>query len=298
MGVGNPKLDVLSIVIPIYKKTQNLSFLKATIRQARNRLFPVEFILVQDGENVQLENELLSFARELNLVYAKVDNASPGLTRNKGIQIASAEWLAFWDCDDIGNVEAVLEAIEATSDEYNVLIGNYYIHDLKTNSLRYFQNKSNRLERLMISPGIWRFVFRKTLIGKIRFDGYRMGEDQLFLCKLELDSSSIKYVDKVFYTYNTNVADQLTSQPEAISDLVPAIHQLSSLTMDKTRKFSYIHVVQIKLIMTAIKNGEYSMRDVFDFLFKSKDRNSKFAINICIGLFKVLTALVFRRLRQ
>lgn len=294
MRDGNRSLDILSIIIPIYKKTKNLNFLKTTIRNAKNKSLPVEFILVQDGENAELENELQAFSKELTLVYAKVDHSSPGLTRNEGIQIARAQWITFWDCDDVGNVEVILEAIESAGEKYNVLIGNYYIHDLRTNSLKYYRNRTNNLERLMISPGIWRFVFRKSLIGNTRFDRFRMGEDQLFLCKLRIDETFIKYVDKNFYTYNINVAEQLTSQPEAVSDLAPAIRELTSLTMNDSGKFSYIYVVQIKLMMTAIKNGKYSMHDFSEFLFVRRKGQLRFVRNICRGLAKVAVALFLR----
>jgi hypothetical protein len=38
---------------------------------------------------------------------------------------------------------------------------------------------------IAMDPGFWRMIFRREIIGSVRFTSYKMGEDQLFLLALD-----------------------------------------------------------------------------------------------------------------
>lgn len=296
MGMQARSENMLSIVIPIHKSTEELTFLETSIRRARNSSLPVEFILIQDGQNYELESRLEFLAREYDLLYVTVDNSSPGLTRNTGLKLASSEWVTFWDCDDIGHAKEILKALEDVNPSQQIVIGNFCINNFKTKQITYCRMKWKKLESLMVNPGLWRFVFRNSFVENEKFSELRMGEDQLFLCKLRMNHSIIKFADEVFYTYSKNIQGQLTSNSEAKNDLILAVEELSRLTMDDTYALRYIFVVQIKLLMTAVLNRKIGIRQIPKLLLSSKKKKLLLIWNLLIGLFYVSSTLLLRNL--
>ena len=86
----------ISAVIPAYNSAQ---FIRAAISSIQAQTSPVdEIIVVDDGSSDDTEQVLAQLSA--NIIYHKQANQGPSAARNKGIELASGDWIAFLDADD------------------------------------------------------------------------------------------------------------------------------------------------------------------------------------------------------
>jgi hypothetical protein len=71
-----------------------------------------------------------------------------------------------------------------------VCIGRFQIRDLRTLSVKVRRNASSRFDVAM-EPGLWRMVIKTDIASETRFPPLRMGEDQVFLARLNLGKRRI-----------------------------------------------------------------------------------------------------------
>lgn len=97
-GISAKIVDV-GVVIPAYNCSKSiLNALESIFMQS---VLPKEVIIVDDGsmDNTQMVVESSEYADRVT--YVKQENAGPSKARNNAISIATAEWLAFLDADDL-----------------------------------------------------------------------------------------------------------------------------------------------------------------------------------------------------
>ncbi len=101
----------ISAIIPAYNNAQHI---KAAIASIEAQTIHVdEIIVVDDGSSDETEQMLSSL--HYNIVYHKQVNQGPSAARNKGIELATGDWIAFLDADDQwqpNKIALQLEALE------------------------------------------------------------------------------------------------------------------------------------------------------------------------------------------
>jgi glycosyltransferase involved in cell wall biosynthesis len=219
MENNNP---LLSIVVPISDMAGRLERMKNWIRGIDFNC--CEVVLVHDVRDSKTTEELEAFFQEirnknLKLISGKWGN--PGGPRNNGISVSTGDWIAFWDSDDTPCIENAVNAIKSKSIA-DVHVGAFETID-SMSGLVTATMYSQTIEDIYINPGIWRFVFKKSILEQLRFPELSMGEDQVFLMRLRLNLREIAFHRTVFYKYVTGNSDQLTSQSRAIKDLSSTI---------------------------------------------------------------------------
>ena len=100
----------ISAVIPAFNSA---SYLASAIESVLVQTVPVgEIIVVDDGSTDDTQHVLRQFGG--SVVVAVQENAGAAAARNKGVSLASGDWIAFLDADDIwfpGKTERQLEVI-------------------------------------------------------------------------------------------------------------------------------------------------------------------------------------------
>ncbi|NEQ63663.1 MAG: glycosyltransferase family 2 protein, partial [Moorea sp. SIO4A1] len=93
-----------SVVITTYNR---LDLLKRAIESALAQTFPCEIVIVDNGSSdgtedyVQERSEALTRAGEQSLVYHRnSDNRGHSKAVNKGVELASGDWIKLLDDDD------------------------------------------------------------------------------------------------------------------------------------------------------------------------------------------------------
>lgn len=90
----------ISVIMPVYNAE---SYIDEAIESILNQTFTdYEFIIIDDGSSDNSFNKISQWQRKDKRIKAiQQENLGRSLTRNKGIEIASSEFIAFMDADDI-----------------------------------------------------------------------------------------------------------------------------------------------------------------------------------------------------
>ncbi len=90
----------ISVIIPTYNRSQCLK--RSLDSVAAQRLRPFEVIVVDDGSTDDCEQVVTGYSTNSNLTirYHYQQNRGPARARNRGIRMASGQYLAFLDSDD------------------------------------------------------------------------------------------------------------------------------------------------------------------------------------------------------
>lgn len=94
MSAGQPSV---SVIVPVYNGEKYLAEALESIRRQDYR--PLEVVVVDDGSTDRTGEVARGF--DLNLRYFRQPNRGPSAARNKGLEVARGEIIAFQDADDL-----------------------------------------------------------------------------------------------------------------------------------------------------------------------------------------------------
>lgn len=189
----------------------------------------IELIIVHDTTTSSQSTSSIilkkfkQFVSQPNIEMINGNFGNPGSARNAGLNVATGDWIVFWDADDKPIPKNLIDVIDlARKSDYEIAISSFKINsNRKSIRKRKIANTTiEQIERTLIKNlGLWRFAFRKEIIGTNRFISTKMGEDQVFVSKLGIFNKKIYTSTTVTYEYFTSNSKQLTRQKKAINDL-------------------------------------------------------------------------------
>jgi glycosyltransferase involved in cell wall biosynthesis len=190
----------------------------------------LEVIVVLDELAQSASPEFLATVKGLESSKFKVLKGkfgSPGSARNFGLDAASGEWIAFWDSDDLPNLENFIQMVElAELNLCEVSVGSFTwrsegnLRELQT----YINPKtvSQLINSVGRTPGIWRFAIRRNLLSQ-KFSNLQMAEDQEFLLANKYLSRKVFISSENVYEYFTGGNHHQTSLAANFRDLELAL---------------------------------------------------------------------------
>ena len=207
----------LSIIIPLYNAA--LTFdpcLDSIVKQIPDN---GELILVDDGSTDETGSRCdLLGEKDARIKAIHTPNGGPGAARNRGLEVATGEWIAFVDADDTcedGYFVQLLEAADA-----DLIIQGQEKH------LRYEKADIPRAiaENALLEKGSpWGKLFRKRLIVEkgIRFpENYRYGEDTVFFLRYLGVCENIRCIGECGYHYAGAYGSGLSGKTHESLDLL------------------------------------------------------------------------------
>ena len=239
----------LTAIVPVSNMYGRLQLLKQWLHHIED--FPIQVVIVHDSVDERTGVELREIVknREIQVLLLEGTYGGPGSARNAGIDVASGSWVTFWDSDDLPSLVSVFQMIAGADPSKSVLLGNYSTGVYSERGIEKFSFKQQRtLEDLALNPGIWRWVFKRERIGCARFGNYRMGEDQVFLVRLNLTKVEIAWSDIETYCYVQYEKGQLTKEKKAVLDIEKSIDELFDFEMNYFGKLLYV-----RLLITSVK---------------------------------------------
>jgi len=285
---------LLSIVCPVWNMEGRLQNLQSWLSQISDR---IEVVLIYDESSDRTLTELIEIVtnneRNEQIRIESGKFGSPGLARNAGLSVASGEWIFFWDSDDIGFPLTIIEKLKGMekirSNEIFCFGYNLVQSDGKIAKWKGWTNsKSTNLSLIALNPGLWRFCFPRFIAISKDFSGVRMGEDQLFLARVGLNTISIHFDDTVAYQYFRNIEGQLTSSPNALIDIDFSISSLLVEQKMNPEQRDFINKLLIRQCITAIKLlGWKSRTKAILILFYLSAQNPKQFTSWIIFIFRM-----------
>lgn len=280
----------ISIIVPITRISGQLKHLEGWIGDVDTR--KIEVILVHDVQDEISGPELkkmLSRHPEIRLLEGRFGSA--GITRNFGLVASKGRYVIFWDCDDDPNIEVLNRVVNLP--EFGNLDVYVFQFQIWGKLGKQFTLTENWVD-LTLSPGIWRILFSRSIIGGKIFTALLMGEDQVFLTQLKPWQYQTHFSNEILYSYNTGNAGQATSNPKLISTLHESLTQvLHSYQSANALDQIYISNLFWRQFLTAITRGDLKCKKqatalVCKMLFpanpKAFMRNLRNLLNFIISL--------------
>lgn len=209
----------ISVIIPVYNKDNLLNdCIKSVLMQTHKKL---EVIIINDGSTDNSENIILKWKyRDNRIRYYKHENSGVAITRNKGIELATGEYLFFLDADDELPKNALSELNNnAQKNKSDIVMGNYIqkkggIKRKRAKPSKYQFSQKDLLDSLtqielfltdsrlmaMVSNKLYKLEFIKKY--NIKFNSNILAEDRLFNLKCYLNNPKITAIDSYTYIYN------------------------------------------------------------------------------------------------
>lgn len=252
-------MTLLSIIVPVSRLAGELENLKIWLGKAVS--LGVETIIVHDVQDEVTSIELQDIQTGIeggSLTVVEGKFGSPGAARNVGLQISTGQWVMFWDGDDVGEIESVLD--ELTLHATNSIDAIVFQFDTRTialskNFYKVSQNaKTEDSIAVATNPGLWRMCFRGDLVRNFKFPELSMAEDQMFLTAINFYDLRILYSNRLAYHYYRGRSGQLTQNPNAIKDLVLTISELKTQMLLEANFF--LAILLFRQSLTAMKRGK------------------------------------------
>jgi hypothetical protein len=168
-------------------------------------------------------------------------------------------WVVFWDADDTPIPEMIEKATIDVDKSADILIGNYSLQSYQSSFAEYsnFASRPPNWSAVIRNPGVWRFAFRREIIGEIEFPEYLLGEDQIFLASVLTKNPKISFSRHHFYTYTTGRANSLTNNREydRMKELRLALKHMGTL-VSKNSEFKFIvALLYLKMSITLLRES-------------------------------------------
>lgn len=214
---------MISVVIPLYNKAHTIVNTLQTVFNQTYQNF--EVVIVDDGSTdngVQLIQERFDDSR---IRIITQENAGVSVARNRGIDEAKGEWIAFLDADDewlpeyLASVDSAIVRFPSCG---MILTGrmcqNYQTRDRKGYIPKQLKGKVSQIE-FFANPHVYAHIsatcIKTSLLKEPKtwnrfIEGHRYNEDFYLLFAVALHTK-VAYIGSFLSIYNGNVTGQATS---------------------------------------------------------------------------------------
>lgn len=207
--------NILSVIMPIYNVEPYLDrCMESLVSQTYKNL---EIILVDDGSTDNCPAKCDEWAnRDSRIRVIHKPNGGLSDARNKGIEIATGEYIAFLDSDDYidpNMYTAMIDALDRTNSQI-ATCGRYNLYENGKKEEQYTHHEEVVLSSLqalgellgggIVEEAAWDKVYKKSLWKGIKFPVGEINEDIPIMPYLFERASQVVCTGKPFYYYCEN----------------------------------------------------------------------------------------------
>ena len=229
--------SMISVIVSIYNIEKYIArAVESICAQTYQKL---EIILVDDGStdnSGKICDELAT--KDCRIKVLHKENGGLSSARNEGIKIATGEYIAFVDGDDWIDermYEDMLLALQKYDADIAIcnykVVGKDHIIDTSTDEITVFERRETLKvfieedERYQIQNAAWNKLYKRSLMGDLRFPEGKLFEDIVYTTKLLAKSGKAVYTNKAYYNYIFDRSDSIMNSKKVerlLTDQVPA----------------------------------------------------------------------------
>lgn len=211
----------VSVIIPVYNAEKTLQESLDSLRAQTFRDF--ELVFVDDCSTDNSPQLMESFLRESGLpgrILRQEVNGGVAAARNRGLDAAQGEYLAFLDADD-RMAEDALEVAIAAADGADIVGWDWTLGFEKNGRYMRQADYATPLQALKNLMGgtmrwnLWLFMLRREFVqdAGLRFrPGANMGEDMQLMIKAYCQAAKVVQVHQALYRYNALSTTSISRQ--------------------------------------------------------------------------------------
>ena len=210
-GPVTPARPSVSVIVPVYDMEEHLPACLASVRD--QTVDDIQIVCVDDAStdrSLEILHDVAAVEPRM-LVRTSDDNGGPAAARNRGLDVATGEFIRFVDADDLlppTSTAALLGRARDTG------------ADLVRGSIALFRGEpENRIETVSMADvwitdfrserGLWlpwwhtSYLISRRMVERhgLRYPGLRRGEDPVFTASLLVSAERISLLSEVVYLY-------------------------------------------------------------------------------------------------
>lgn len=266
-------LPLISVIIPVYNAAKTIEHCVGSVLSQDYE--NIEIILINDGSKDKSKDILNKLSDSHSNIYAyHFENAGAAEARNRGIEKAAGEYIAFIDSDDL-ILPNYLSYLHGLINEYNADIAVCSYSKLYAGKNTYTEKKSNSeiyntekeksdndyrvafkrekaVENLLYQRHFisapWGMISKKSLWKNVRFPKGKRAEDVATIYRLFAEADIVAYGEKKLYLYilrktNTVFSTSSVLNPDYLSNCKDMVNYIKVAIPDilpaaKSRLFS------------------------------------------------------------
>jgi len=308
----------LSVIIPVFNVEKYLEECVENLYCQDLDENEFEIILINDGStdnSLQVADKLK--AQHSNIIIFSQKNSGQSAARNQGVELSEGEYILFIDSDDFIIKSALKKLLDIVyHDNLSFLgfqsqrtaeriLGETLKEEIK---VIYHGTGFDIIKNIGFNNSACMFVFKKSILGNLRFFEGRLCEDGLFTSELIQKVDNGKIISNSVYRYfindsSTVAAKSITEKKRFINDMFFTVAEFDNilskipLSIDgynivfkklRERQESYLFFAIIRFLrlhqpsqelFTKIKELEFNSYSVYPMIyFKGYYRTHKFLI--------------------
>ena len=234
-------MKLVSVIIPIYNVESYLAeCLDSVLAQSCSR---IEVICINDGSVDSSGKIVQEYAtKDRRVIYIEQENQGVAVARNKGLERASGEYVAFMDPDDFYPTTTTLELLYTKAKQANAVIcggsfSDYINGTISTTYPREFYGYTFTQEgfvdydKWQFDFGWIRFIYHREFLlrHKLFQPLYTKYEDPVFFVQAMLLAKRFYAIPEITYCYRVGHQDRAKWQAKHWGDQTKAMSEILSI---------------------------------------------------------------------
>jgi glycosyltransferase involved in cell wall biosynthesis len=217
---GRAAAPLLSIIVPVLGGSTQIPQLRCATTVTKTDT-SIELIVVVDGEpGATVSSWLNETGDDPSVVVIESGEHDPGLARNRGLEVATGEYLGFLDSDDLARLPLYLDLARGMSvsrDSIGVIGFQSFDEGKRSEIVEQWCPPTGvhcAWADIELRAAVWRFVFHRETLQRlgVTFPPGAYGEDLIFLAGVFTELPEAVGLAAIGYTYRLHSSSQLTAR--------------------------------------------------------------------------------------
>ena len=246
---------LLSIIVPVYNAEL---YLRPCMDSLVNQeMTDYEIIAVNDGSTDSSGDILLEYQKQHpdRIRIMTVKNGGQARARNLALEQAKGFYIGFTDSDDRADTKMFPKLCRAAEEQNaDIAVCDCWRVEEDRNI---YQPARTEEKSLSAAGAVWNKIFRRELIGDIRFPEGRWYEDLSFSAKLLAKADKVVFLQEALYYYRCGHTSTMTNQNSVKNlDLLAIIDDIC-VYLEENGKDGKDYLILSHVLLDAIKRVNY-----------------------------------------